>query len=427
MSPRRSHPMLALLPGLFLGACGHISNDPILDDAAFLAALPSAADLGPFRPDGTPPTDESGLTGSRPLPVDDPFDRAMEVSADDHAREDAHGRTTHRRNNALESASFAPAPFTEAPEVPGTYPTGTGDVVQPQTVDPDGGPDDDVAPDEAVRARLAPRSQSDEMFDYLTTQMNAIYAVADLMRATPPSVTDEDARAWDDVVWRGTTVSADIDAVEGDRYAWTFTSRTDRGFAEGTWTAAPPAGEWQGWLALDASAWSELFGVAGAGVMGVDYDTRSGAELQLSFLGSSYADDDNQCSVVPILRWPTDLVPGRVLLGDVQRYRYVQGEGDYQFSTLRRHGCGDPAISTVRVRWTAEGGRADAWIRVGATAWTRWSECWTGPNDRGPLVYEAILDGGEEDTVLDETGDRSACVYADFGEVDPEVATGAGG
>lgn len=391
-------PLLLLAVGLVAG-CGHISNAPIDEDADFLAALPDRTRQALVSPEDAAEAGAIRTPWGGPAPVLGGPDRWTVASHE-------------RRELTFLAPDFAPTDDGDD-RPPGALP-GHGGWEMPQWSDPDDGGHGGVDLADPTLPALSPVAQAREAIAALGETLDRVFDAADLARGDAPTASEAGAREWSDLPWHGSTVDVTMAAAGEAEYAWAMTSPDGAVFLDGEHAGYPTMRTGSGEFRFDQGAWADAYGVDAAGIVTVAYDNRAGVALALHLDGMSYPDADVGCAAA---------APPVVTLGPEQRYLREGDEGDYQFVTTRLHGCGEEAEAAVRVRWTAEGGRADARLRVGGHERWAWTQCWVGAFDPDQLAYEHLRVAaapGASDPI--ESGEADRCVFADFGEVDPALA-----
>ncbi len=229
------------------------------------------------------------------------------------------------------------------------------------------------------------------------TLLDVLEAI-DHVRTLRPTQRLPDGRRWGPWAWQdGVDLEVRMDRTGAGRFDWgvdASSSATTVPYMAGTHYAGDTVAAGDG-----AFTWSfdELAIVAGGparGTLAVDYDNRAGIDLLVDIDGVT-------AGVEPPL---------------TARYafRLVEGEGDFQYTfSGDTDGDGLAEDYSIRTRWIeGVGGRSDAIVTGGSLGpyVERWSQCWNGAVD---LVYEVDSLG-----LRIPVGEESACVYAEFGEVD---------
>jgi hypothetical protein len=399
--------ILAALP-----ACGHISNGVIEADAAFLSALPDGESQSPVGPDTTAAAETT--VGDASLLTPRPFDGL-----------DPRGTSSEQRSTATTTAWLDEPLDQEGWGDPFAPPHG-GTNERPDWTTPTHDEHGHVVVVDPSLPRFAPMAQSAEMLTGVGLLLETVFEASDRLRESAPSTSTAAGRTWDDLAWSGDLLDGDIQSTGTDQYAWTLASGEGVPFVTGTVDARPTATTGSGAWAFDGDAYAAAFGVAAGGRVALTFDNRVGVELDLGLDGVRFRDGSGTCDGTSALANPFGVRPGWVASGPRQSYTLTDNVGDYQFVTLREHVCEQPAESRIRLRWTAEGGRADATVRLGDGEHWTWTQCWVGAFDPDHPAYEKLQTwtaDGETSTPRDG-GDDAACIYADFASVDEDVLAG---
>lgn len=226
-----------------------------------------------------------------------------------------------------------------------------------------------------------------------------ILGFVDEVRGLAPSARSADSRTWGPVAACGGDLTATIVRSGASQFDWGFTGAragTGTEFLAGTHFAGRSVSDGDGSFTWDHAAYGAFCAVDTAGRLEVDYDNRVGVDLLVD---------------LDALR-----TEGPDVWDAAYAYRYVDGEGDFQYRTsydLPDDGTDEPATVSVRTRWAEDGGgRADAVLTGGGLAdrTMEWTQCWGADLD---LTYQHDSLG-----VTPDEGDAAACRFGDFATVD---------
>lgn len=411
--------MLLFTPMLVLAACGHISNGTIEADAAFLSALPDGDNQALLGPDSAQAN--SGDPASSQVAAPE------RVGLDDAATTGSNSS----RTNAPVNIGWVDVPLEpeEDPTAPGSdvpLPPRHGTLELPEWTTVSHDQHGAIENIDAALPQFAPLAQSAEMLDAVTDLLENVFEASDRLRETAPTTSPSGSRTWQDLAWNGSLLSGEIHSTDEGQYAWSLAGDAETTFVDGAVDARPTAETGTGSWYFDVDSYAGSFGVTASGGVSVSYDNRLGVELTLGLDGVRFPDGRGDCGGQSWDNNPFGVQPGWVTAGTRQSYSLIDEVGDYQFVTLREHACDQPTESRIRLRWTPQGGRADATMRIGTDAHWMWSQCWLGGFDPGSTVYELLQtwDSEGNSNTPRNGGDPATCVFSDFASVSAAVLGG---
>ena len=238
--------------------------------------------------------------------------------------------------------------------------------------------------------------------DVAVTVNSAIFDILGLVddvRTIAPSARTRDTRSWGPLPACGGDLTAEVVRSGASQFDWRFNGANALGSADfltGTHYAGSSVAAGDGQFTWDHARYGAFCGEESAGRLIVDYDNREGVDLLVTL-------DALQSGTQDI--WDADYA-----------YRYADESGDFQYLTtydIEDDDTDELATVAVRTRWSRTlGGRSDAVLTGGALEdrIVQWTQCWGA--DLG-MTYQH-----DSYALTEDLGDASACLYADFAEVD---------